>query len=187
MFYFHPNFSAFVTVFRSKLSSSTYEWDMYPPFAEALNYALEQLPGIEVDGLPEFRTHIVFVPFNKRVLPDRNLPESPFKPDIALMSARSACELYKLDQFDVLKVSQFISEIMGKSPSGLAGWEIILSAVEVEQKRDMSGWALLEAFDHQDRQVSVIRDADQRLDETLDDSEPTTRKINFLSREHMLN
>ena len=46
----------------------------------------------------------------------------------------------------------------------------------------MSGWASLpETFDQQGRQVSVVQDADQQLDETLDDSQPTTRKIRFFS------
>ena len=35
--------STFVIAFRSKPLSHTFEWDMYQPFAEALNYALERV------------------------------------------------------------------------------------------------------------------------------------------------
>jgi hypothetical protein len=160
---------------------------MYHPFVEALNNALEQLSGIQVDGLPEFKTDIAFVPCNKRVPSQRSLPGSSFKPDIALMSIQSAREFYELDRLDAPKVSQIISEIGGKSLPGFTGWETILSAVEVKRKKDVSGWASLEVFGQQDRQVGIIQDADQRLDETLDDSQPTTRKLRLLSLKHMLN
>jgi len=155
---------------------------MYLPFAEALNYALEQLSGIQVDGLPEFKSHIAFVPCNKGVKSDRDLRGYLLKPDIALMSIRGACEFYELDQHDAPNVSQFISKIAGKPPSGSTNWKTILSAVEIKRKSDVSGWASFpEAFGQQDRQVSVVQDADQQLDEILDDSQPTTRKIRFSS------
>ena len=155
---------------------------MYLPFAEALNYALEQLSGIQVDGLPELKSHIAFVPCNKGVKTDGKPRGPALKPDIALMSIRGACEFYELDQLNVPNVSEFISKIAGNPPSGSTNWNTILSAVEVKRKSDMSGWASLpEAFDRQDREVSVIQDADQQLDEMLDDSQPTTRKIRPLS------
>jgi hypothetical protein len=185
--YYYLNSSTFVTAFHSKLASSNYEWDMYLPFVEALNHALEQLSSIQVDGLPGFKNHIAFVPCNKGVSSRRNLPGSSFKPDIALMSIQGAREIYELDGLDASKASRFASEIAGKSPSGFTGWETILSAIEVKRKKDMSGWAFLEAFGQEDRQVGIIRDADQRLDETLDDSQPTTRKISVFSWVHMLN
>ena len=171
-----------MTTSRSKSSSSVYEWHIYLPFAEALNYALQQLSGIQVDGLPDFKSHIAFAPCNKGVKSDSKLHGPALKPDIALMSIRSACEFYELDQLNVPNVSQFISKIAGKPPSGTTNWKTILSAVEVKRKSDMSGWASLpEVFDQQDGQVSVMQDADWRLDEVLDDSQPTTRKISLLS------
>jgi len=155
---------------------------MYLPFAEALNYALEELSGIQVDGLPEFKSHIAFVPYNKRVEFDRDLRGYLLKPGITLMSIRGACEFYEFDQLDVPTVSQFVSMIAGKSPSGSTNWNAILSAIEVERETDVSGWALFpETFDQQGRQVSVVQDGDQQLDEMLDDSQPTTRKIKFSS------
>ena len=104
---------------RSKSLPSANEWEMYLPFAEALNYALEQLSDIQVDELPEFKSHIAFVPCNKRVEFDRNLRGYLLKPDIALMSIRGACEFYELDRLDVPTVSKFVSKITGKSPPAL--------------------------------------------------------------------
>ena len=171
-----------MTVFRSELSSSDYEWEMYHPFAEALNYALERLSEIRVDGLPEFKSHIAFVPCNKGVKSDTQSNGYLVKPDIALMPIRGACEFYGLDQLDVPNVSQFISKIAGSPPSGSTNWKTILSAIEVKRKNDVSGWASLpEAFVQQSSQVSIMQDADQGLDETLDDSQPTTRKISLSS------
>jgi hypothetical protein len=170
--------STIVTAFRSKSSSSTYEWEMYLPFAEALNYALERVSVIGVNGLPGFKTHIAFVPCNKRVPSDRNVLGSSFKPDIVVMSLSDAREFHGLDKLDA-PVSQFISEISGKSPAGFASWKTVLSAVKVKRKKDMSGWSSLEAFRYQDRQASVIEDVDRGLDEELDtsDSQPITREI----------
>ena len=172
-----------VTSFHSKISASHYEWDMYDPFTEALNYALGRLSDVEVDGLPEFKSHIAFVLCNKGVSSDRDLAGSSFKPDIALMSIQDARELYGLDKVDTPDVSGFVGEIAEKTISGSPDWGTMLSAVEVKRKKNISGWAKLEVFGHQDGQVSVIRDADQRLDEKLDDSQPTTREINLLPYE----
>ena len=154
---------------------------MYLPFAEALNYALERVSVIGVNGLPEFKTHIAFVPCNKRVLSDRNALGSSFKPDIAVMLLSDAREFHGLDKLDA-PVSQFISEISGKAPTGFASWKTVLSAVEVKRKKDMSSWSSLEAFRYQDRQAGVIQNVDQGLDEELDtsDSQPTTCKIKSL-------
>ena len=49
----------FFTTFHSKASASTDKWKMYSPFAEVLNHALKDLLNIQVDGLPEFKAHIV--------------------------------------------------------------------------------------------------------------------------------
>jgi len=171
-----------MTPSRSKSLPFANERGKYLPFAEALDNALEQLSDIQLDGLPEFKSHIVFVPYSKGVESDCDLHGYSLKPGIALMSIRDACEFYELDQFDAPNVSQFVSKIAGKSPSGSTDWKTILSAIEVERESDASGWASLpEAFGQQGRQVSVMQDADQRPDETLDDSQPTARKIRFLS------
>ncbi|KAF9647703.1 hypothetical protein BDM02DRAFT_3270005 [Thelephora ganbajun] len=157
-----------------KSSSSTYEWDMYLPFTEALNYALEHLSNIRVNGLPKFKTHIAFVPCNKGVTSGRSLQGSSFKPDIAVMSLQDAREFHGLNQLDTPKASQFIGEITGKSPPGFVSWKTVLSAVEVKRKKDASDWASLKVFNYQERQVNVMRDADQRLDEEPDTPQPTT-------------
>ena len=171
-----------MTVFFSKSSASGYERDMYLPFAGALNEAFEQLSGIQVDGLPDFKTHIAFVPCDKGVPSNRDTSGSKFKPDIALMPIQDARKLYGLDQPDAPAVSEFISEIRGKISSEFTGWDTILSAVEIKRKGDMSGWASLDTFYQPDRQVSVIPGVDRRLDEIWDDSQPTTRKISFCHR-----
>ena len=155
---------------------------MYLPFAEALNDALERLSGIQVDGLPDFKTHIAFVPCDKGVPSDRDSSGSTFKPDIVLMPIQDARKLYGLDQLHTPAVSKFISEIKGKISSDFTGWDTILSAVEIKRKVDMSGWAPLETFYQPDRQVSVIPGVDRRLDEIWDDSQSTTRKIGFCHR-----
>jgi len=176
-----------MTTSRSKSLPFADKWGMYLPFAEALNNALQQLSDIQVDGLPKFMSHVAFVPFNKGVDSHRDLYGYSLKPDIALMSIRGACEFYELDQLHAPNVSQLVSKIAGKSPSGSTNWNSILSAIELERETDVSGWASLpEAFGQQDRQVSALQDADQQLDETSDDSRPTTRKIRLLSQDHML-
>ena len=150
---------------------------MYLPFAEAMNYALERLSNIEVDGLPGFKTHIAFVPCNRRVQSNRATPGSSFKPDIAIMSIQNAYEFHELERPDAPKLSKFINEIAEKSPSGLTNWGAVLSAIEIKRKKD-ADWAMLKEFDRQSSQVSVIHDANKRLDEKQDDSQSTTRKIN---------
>jgi len=153
---------------------------MYLPFAEALNYALERVSNIRVNGLPEFQAHIAFVPCNKRVPSDRNLNGSLFKPDLAIVSLQDAREFYKFESPDAPELSQFVSEIAGDTPPGFTGWKAMLSAVEVKRGKDAAGWVLPKVFDYQDKQVSVVRDADQRLDEKAGDSQSTTRKVNAL-------
>ena len=173
-----------MTAFHSKKSASDYEWNMYGPFTKALNYALGRLSDVEVDRLPEFKSHIAFVLCNKGLSSDRDLAGSSFKPDIALMSIQDARKLYGLDEVDTPDVSQFNDEIAEKTVSGSPGWKTILSAVEVKRKKNTSDWATLEVFSHQDGKVNVIRDVDQRLDEKPDenpeDSQATTREIDLL-------
>lgn len=160
---------------------------MYLPLSKALNYALEDLSNIQVDGLPEFRTHIAFVPCNKGVQSDRELSGSAFKPDIALVSVQGAGEPHEFDQPNTPKVSRLISEITGEIPSGSARWKTLLSVVEVKLKKGVSSWAPLGVFKQQDRKVgTVTRDVDQLLDEKLDDSPPTTGKVGSLLWEYIL-
>ena len=154
---------------------------MYLPLATALNHALEELSEVQANGLPEFKSHIAFVPCDAGVQSDRDLPGSSFKPDVALMSIQDARELHRLDRVDGPKVSRLIDEIAEKPIPCSTSWSTILSAVEVKRKSDMSGWASLREFGQQDRKVGPMRDADQRLDRKLDDSEPTTRKVDLLS------
>ena len=158
---------------------------MYLPFAEAMNYALERLSDIEVNGLPKFKTHIAFVPCNRRVQSNRTTPGSSFKPDIAIMTIQNAYEFHKLQPPDTPKLSKFVGEIAEKSPSGLTNWGAVLSAIEIKRKKDVD-WAMLREFDRQDSRVSVIQDANKRLDEKQDCSQPTTRKIYTFAWEHML-
>ena len=139
---------------------------MYAPLSDALNYGLERLSEIDVDGLPKFETHIVFVPLDEGVASDRDLEGSMFKPDLALMSPAAACNFRKVEE------SLTLSESIGKTPektpskegpskaapskntppenppkvvpSSRPSWKDILSAVEV--KRDSTNWPVLGDF-----------------------------------------
>ena len=135
---------------------------MYAPLSAALNLGLEDLSKIDVDGLPKFQNHIVFVPLDEGVTSDRDQPGSSFKPDLALMSLTTACDFRKIKDTRSLKVSQFIDKIPTKarsemgppetppskkipknapsksnvlktSPSHHIGWKDILSVVEVKR------------------------------------------------------
>ena len=149
---------------------------MYLPFAEAMNYALEHLADIEVNGLPKFKSHIAFVPCNGRVRSNHPTPGSSFGPDIAIMSIENAYEFHELKQPDAPKLSKFVGDIAKKSPSGLTSWGAVLSAIEIESEED-ADWAMLREFGGQNSQVSVIQDMNKRLGGKQDDSQPTTRKI----------
>ena len=155
---------------------------MYQPFTEALNYALEELSRINVDGLPKFKTHIVFAVCDKGVVSNRSLHGSRFKPDIAVLSIEDACEFYKLEQLQANEpqISQFVNGAKDKSQSGTLRWSSILSAVEVKRKSKGS-WALLKKSGLQEEQFSVIPGANNLLDEEPDDSQPTTRKTDVFS------
>jgi hypothetical protein len=153
---------------------------MYLPFTEAMNYALERLSDIKVEALPDVKEHIAFVPCNKNVKSDRSAPGSSFKPDIAIMSIQDAYEFHELDPTDGSKLSTFITEIKGKSPTGITNWKSVLSAVEIKRRPEAS-WAKLGTFDHQETQVSIIPDVDKWLDERQDESHPVTREIHVLS------
>lgn len=142
---------------------------MYAPLSDALNFGLEALSKIEVDGLPKFQNHIVFVPLDEGVTSDRDQEGSLFKPDLALMLLTTARDLRKIKDTRSLTVSQFISKIPKKirskmgppktipsknvprnaqpktSPPYRICWKDILSAVEV--KRDpKANWPTLGDF-----------------------------------------
>ena len=109
---------------------------MYKPFAEAMNYALERLSEIELDGLPKFKTHIAFVPCNEGVESDCSVPGSLFKPDLAVMSIKDAFEWHGINQTYKLKLSEFVSEIAGKEPPDPISWKTVLSAVEMKRNKE---------------------------------------------------
>ena len=184
MFQYDLDSLTFVTAFGSKSLSTTYEPDMYRPFAEALNYALKCVSNVQVDGLPEFKAHIVFVPCNKPIPSNRKVPGSLFKPDLVILSLQDARKFHQLGEANAPDVSQFIGEIEGRSLSGLT-WEAVLSAVEVKRK-GMSGWASLGVFGDQDGQFSVMGGANLQLDEEPHDSQPATGKVDTSVYKHTL-
>ena len=145
---------------------------MYLPLVKFMNYALELLADIEVDGLPKFKNHIAFVPCNKGVQSDRAIGGCSFKPDIAIMSIQDAYNLYQLD--GPPELSGFTSQLSEKSPSGLT-WKAILSAIEIKQASAASKG-----------QDGVVRDVNERLDVELAGSQPTTCEIDALSCGYML-
>ena len=167
-----PSQSHLVTAFDSKSSTYLPERDMYTPFADAMNQALECLSEIRLDGLPEFKTPIVFVPCDKNVSSDRDSPGTQFKPDLAIMTLKDACELHGLDEPGAPTVSEFVSKIPEGSPVGSVGWKVILSAVEMKRRRDQPGDTPLGVSKSQGAQ-----DVDRQLDEEPDTSQPTTCKI----------
>jgi len=167
-----------VTAFDSKSSSRGLK--ACPPFADALNHALEQLANIQVNGLPGFKAHIAFVPCNNDVSSDEgddDSPETSLRFNVAVMLLEDACKLHNLDKLDQRKVSQFIDETKG-TPSCFANWKAVLSVIEIEWKEGPSGWPPLEAFEYRNGQVSVMRDTDQWLGGEPDTSKPTSREIN---------
>ena len=145
---------------------------MYLPLVGAMNYALELLSEIEVDGLPKFKNHIAFVPCDKGVHSDRAIGGSSFKPDIAIMSIQDAYNLYQLD--GPPELSGFTSQLSEKSPSGFT-WKVILSAIEIKRANGAPKG-----------QDGVMQDVNERLDVELDGSQPTTCKIDALSCGYML-
>ncbi|KAF9783684.1 hypothetical protein BJ322DRAFT_1109538 [Thelephora terrestris] len=156
-----------------KPSSFTHERQMYKPFTEVMNYALEPLSRIEVDGLPKFKSHIAFVPCDKGVKSDCDISGSSFKPDVAVMSIQDAYKLYKLDGSDAPELSKLITEISVNAPSGSPSWKTILSAIEIKRGRGSSK--------HQDR---ATQDVDVQFDEELGDSQPvvaSTSSVSYVS------
>jgi len=148
---------------------------MYAPLSNVLNLGLEALSKIEVDGLPNFQNHIVFVPLDEGVVSDRDQDGSLFKPDLALMQLTTACDFRKIKDTRSLTVSQFVDKIPKKTrstmgppktvpsknvsrnvppknvpknnplPSYRIRWKDILSAVEVK-RGSKANWPTLGDF-----------------------------------------
>jgi len=179
---------------RSELSSSGDKHGMYAPLSDALNYGLERLSEIDVDGLPEFKDHIVFVPSDKDVTTDRDLEGSLFEPEVALMRFATACDLLKIKVTRSLSVSRFVSKIPKTTPERhhqadptyRIGWKEILSPVEVKQYSSRK-WPILETFVIGTASITK-KDADEELatsrnpdpETSSDISESRTRKIHTL-------
>ena len=146
---------------------------MYLPFTEIMNYALEQLSDVKVDGLPKFKSHIAFVPCDVRVKSNRSSPGSLFRPDIVVMSLQDAYQFYKLDQTDEPTPSEFIAKIKGQMPSGSIKWNIVLSAVELK-RGPREEWSKAGEYSRQEGGDIPEWDTDLRLCERLVDSRITT-------------
>jgi len=151
---------------------------MYLPFTQALNRALRDLSKIQVDGLPKFDSHIVFVLCDKAVSSDRGAPGTLFKPDLAVMSLADAWKFHTFP--GVPSISQFVDRTVKGPPSGSINWKTILSVVEMK-RRVGSVWHPLGDFGSRGKQDSVMEDVDWRLDQELDVSQPITRKISAFS------
>ena len=164
---------------------------MYGPLSDALNYGLECLSKIEVDGLPKFRDDIVFVPWDEGMPSDRALKGSMFKPDIILMSFATACDSRGIADRENLKVSQFVDEIPKKAPAvspNRIGWKNVLSAVEVKQD-PQTVWRVTGNFTNEVPQItdgglddelfqSPSPDPETSLDVSISPSQ--TRKVHVL-------
>jgi len=164
---------------------------MYAPLSDALNYGLECLSEIHVDGLPEFKDHIVFVPSNKDATSDCDLEGSLFEPEVALMRFTTACDLLKIKVTRSLSVSRFVSKVPKTTPERhpqtdptyRIGWKDILSPVEVKQYSSRK-WPILETFVNGTASIAK-EDADGELatsqnpdpETSSDITESRTRKI----------
>ena len=115
----------FLNAPRSKSSAAKLEGDMYAPLSGALNLGLEGLSKIEVDRLPKFQSHIVFVPVDEGVKSGRDLDGSQFKPDVALMLFTTACDFRNVEGTKDLKVSEFVDRIPEKTRSKMAPPEAV--------------------------------------------------------------
>jgi len=85
---------------------------MYAPLSGILNLGLEMVSNIEVDGLPKFQNHIVFIPLDQRVASNRDVAGSLFKPDVILISLGTACDFFKIKYTRSLSVSDFVNRIV---------------------------------------------------------------------------
>jgi len=144
-----------------------------------MNQALEHLSKIQVDGLPKFKTPIVFVPCDAESS-DYDSQGNTFEPDLAIMTLEYARELYGLNELDAPTISEFASKISKGCSISSIGWQAILSVVEMRWEWDPPGCPS-PRIASQD-----MRDLDQRLDDEPDTSQPTTCKIDPFPYEHPL-
>ena len=160
---------------------------MYEPLSNALNYGLECLWEIKVDGLPARSDRIVFVPWDEDMPSDRTIKGSLFKPDVILMSFTTACDFRGITDKDGLTISQFVHKIPEKGPKNApsktrhsknvphkknspktalpnrVGWKDVLSAVEVKKRGRKAGWPAIVNFTDEVPDI----DDEERLDEEL--------------------
>jgi hypothetical protein len=183
----HPGLSAVLTAFFSRAALLIREQDSYLPLSGAMNYALERLSEIEVDGLPEFKNHIAFVPCKERAIQtNRITPGSLFKPDIAIMSIEDAYEFYEPGRpyAPKRKLCELMNEISQKAPSGSASWSTVLSVIEI--KRGKARWASLGVADDKGKQLDPMGDVSDPFDEEQDGSQPVTRKFYLFRQDFTL-
>jgi hypothetical protein len=162
---------------------------MYTPFSGAMNYALQRLSKVDVDGLPAFRNHIAFVPCREReIQSNRAEPGSLFKPDLAIMSLEDAYKFYEPGRGDGPELSEFTNVIAEKKPSGPISWSTVLSVIEI--KRSDAKWAPLgvpfKVLDDQGRQNNPPKNVNVQLNGEQDNSRSTTRKIDLHWQEFTL-
>lgn len=154
-----------MTSFCSKSSMSVYDLGIDLSFAGAMNYALERLSRVEVNGLPRFKSHITFVQCGRETQSDCGEPGLSTEPYLAVMSLHDAYELYELNRTGGLEPSTFINGLEEKSPSGSTSWETELLGVEIERNTN-EVWPELGVFDPR----VAMHD--------MGDSQPTNCKIN---------
>ena len=112
---------------------------MYDPLIKALNYTLDRLSKVNVDGLPEFKEErqIVFARSDTKCIGTETYLQGSYKPDIILIKWSKFKTEYGSEHHPYSE--SYRSEICCKSRRGKRplGWCNILSTVEV--KRSDSG------------------------------------------------
>jgi len=93
----------------SEKSPARRERYTYGPLSNTLNYGLECLWEIDVDGVPERSDRIVFVPWDEDMPSDRVINGSLFRPDVILIFA-TACDFRGITDKDDLMVSHFVDK-----------------------------------------------------------------------------
>ena len=165
---------------------------MYAPFASALNHALQCPADIRVDSLPDFNPEepIAFMPLNRQLTSKRDLTGFLFKPDVGLVTFRTACRQYGIDD-PHLDLAHYAHRIRQMSPYSTLGWSEILSAVEIKRGWN-SQWPDLKNFAGRAEPAIVTGVLDNRLDASrgegpsvtavpLGGLESTTREIYALA------
>ena len=159
---------------------------MYLPFAETMNYALEQLSDVKVEGLPEFKSHIAFVPCDAREESDCGIPGSEVKPDLVIMQIQDAYGFYGLNQAEAPTLSQYVAKIKGRLPPDPTDWKTVLSAVELVRGPPKPWPRMRKKFTYQRRSLIPAQRASKRLNEKLDHPRSATRKMNVFLSGHTL-